>query len=61
MRAHTGDRLIVEGRTDTAPRREGTILEVHGEGGSPPYVVRWDDGHEGTVFPGSDAHVVARG
>ena len=60
MRANPGDRLIVEGRTDTAHRREGEILEVHGEDGSPPYMVRWDDGHEGTVYPGPDAHISER-
>jgi hypothetical protein len=33
-------------------------LEVHGEKGEPPYLVRWaDDGHEGLIFPGSDASV----
>lgn len=61
MRAQAGDRLLVEGRTDTAARREGEILEVQGEDGSPPYLVRWDDGHEGVVFPGTDAHIAARG
>jgi len=58
MEAHVGDQLVVESRTVDTPRREGQILEVHGEGGTPPYVVRWSDGHEGLVFPGPDAHVV---
>jgi hypothetical protein len=30
------------------------ILEVRGEGGSPPYVVRFDDGHETVMYPGGD-------
>lgn len=59
MEARVGDQLVVESRTVDTPRREGEILEVHGEGGAPPYVVRWSDGHEGLVFPGPDAHIVA--
>jgi hypothetical protein len=58
MQASVGDQLVVESRTVDTPRREGEILEVHGEGGAPPYVVRWSDGHEGLVFPGPDAHIV---
>ncbi len=38
------------------PDRDAEILEVRGEAGGPPYLVRWDDdGHEGLFFPGSDA------
>ena len=34
------------------------ILELHGEDGGPPWLVRWgDDGHEGLFFPGSDAMI----
>ena len=58
MRAQVGDRMVVEGRTDTNARRGGEVIEVRGEDGTPPYVVRWDDGHEGLVFPGPDAHIV---
>ncbi len=60
MQARVGDRLVVEGRTDTQHRREAEVLEVRGEDGAPPYVVRWDDGHEGLTYPGGDAHVVPR-
>jgi uncharacterized protein DUF1876/uncharacterized protein DUF1918 len=28
------------------------VLETRGEGGQPPYVVRWSDGHEGLLYPG---------
>lgn len=58
MQAKRGDRVVVEGSAVDAPRREGEILEVRGENGAPPYLVRWDDGHEGLLLPGSDAHVV---
>ncbi|TYL50003.1 DUF1918 domain-containing protein [Nocardioides sp. BGMRC 2183] len=58
MQASVGDRLVVESNKVDTPRREGEILEVHGDEGSPPYVVRWSDGHEGLTFPGPDAHIV---
>ena len=57
MHANVGDHLVVESRTVYQPRREGEILEVHGEQGAPPYLVRWADGHEGLSFPGPDAHI----
>ncbi|CAA9351424.1 MAG: hypothetical protein AVDCRST_MAG72-1447 [uncultured Nocardioidaceae bacterium] len=58
MRARVGDRLVVESRAVDVPRRDGEVVEVHGEDGAPPYLVRWSDGHEGLTFPGPDAHVV---
>jgi len=60
MRAQVGDRLVVEGRSDTTPKREGEVIEVRGEDGGPPYLVRWHDGHEGLCYPGPDAHVMTR-
>lgn len=58
MHAVVGDLLIIEsGHVDESPRT-GVILEVHGEDGGPPYVVRWnDDEHTSTVVPGTDARV----
>ncbi len=52
MEAKVGDRLVVESAKVATPRREGEILEVHGQAGAPPYVVRWSDGHEGLTYPG---------
>ncbi|WP_456285086.1 DUF1918 domain-containing protein [Microbacterium sp. JZ101] len=60
MQVKPGDRLVVEGHTDSEPRREAEVLEVRGPDGGPPFFVRWKDGHEGLVFPGADAHIVAR-
>jgi len=58
LRAEVGDRLVVEGHHVGEPRRDAEILEVRNPDGAPPYLVRWsDDGHEGWVFPGRDAHV----
>jgi hypothetical protein len=58
MHASVGDRLIVHGAHLDDPTRDGEILEVRGENGEPPYVVRWSDtGHEGFIFPGPDATI----
>ena len=52
MHAAVGDRLIVRGTHVDDSERDGEILEVRGEGGTPPFVVRWSDtGHEALVFP----------
>jgi hypothetical protein len=39
------------------PERTGEIVEVRGAGGEPPYLVRFEDGHTGLVFPGPDATI----
>jgi hypothetical protein len=57
MQAAIGDRLHVHGRTVGNPDQIAEIIEVRGEGGAPPYVVRYPDGHEGLVFPGPDCVV----
>jgi hypothetical protein len=58
MHAQPGDKIVVTGHKVGEHDRDGLILEVQGEHGEPPYLVRWDaDGHEGLFFPGSDAHV----
>ena len=58
MQASVGDRLVIKGHHVGEPDRDAEIIEVHGEKGAPPYLVRWDeDGHEGLFFPGSDAEV----
>jgi hypothetical protein len=58
MHATRGDRIIVEGRRQGEPVRDGEVLEVRGADGGPPYVVRWsDNGHETLFFPGPDARV----
>ncbi|TDC60391.1 DUF1918 domain-containing protein [Actinomadura sp. GC306] len=57
MNGRVGDRLLVHGNIVGQPDRQGEILEVRGENGSPPYLVRFDDGHETLVYPGPDAVV----
>jgi len=57
MKAKAGDKLVVLSAQVDKPPMEGEILEVRGKDGAPPYVVRWEDGHEGVTYPGSDAFV----
>jgi len=58
MQAAVGDRIVVRGHKVGQHERDGEILAVEGEGGGPPYRVRWaDTGHEGLFFPGPDAEV----
>ncbi|MFI6010050.1 DUF1918 domain-containing protein [Streptomyces sp. NPDC051243] len=58
MRAHLGDQLVIESPATGATRRDGEIVGLHHEDGTPPYDVRWSDTDEVTlVFPGPDAHI----
>ncbi len=58
MYATVGDQLLIMSSRLQRSIRDGEILEVHGKGGQPPYVVRWSDTGDTTlVFPGSDARV----
>ncbi len=55
MRARAGDRIILAGEQVDQPTRAGEVLESRGADGGPPYVVRWEDGHTSTMFPGPGA------
>ncbi|MFE2319097.1 pyridoxamine 5'-phosphate oxidase family protein [Streptomyces sp. NPDC059441] len=58
MRAHLGDQIVVESPATGATRRDGEIVGLHHEDGTPPYDVHWSDTDEVTlVFPGPDAHI----
>lgn len=54
MQASTGERILIRGKTVDNPDRHGEIIEVQGTDGAPPYLVRFDDGHETLVYPGAD-------
>ncbi|GAA3440917.1 DUF1918 domain-containing protein [Planomonospora venezuelensis] len=58
MNATVGDRILVHSRTTGQGDQRGEIVEVRGDGGEPPYLVRFEDGHTGLLFPGPDAVVV---
>ena len=57
MRAVAGDRLHFQGKTVGLHDHTAVIIETRGEDGTPPYLVRHDNGHETIVFPGADAWV----
>ncbi|MET7339157.1 DUF1918 domain-containing protein [Nonomuraea sp. NPDC005650] len=58
MKAVVGDKLVIEGRHESDPRRIGVITEVEHTDGSPPYMVHWfDSEHDTLVFPGPDARI----
>lgn len=58
MKAQVGERIVVRGRVQGMPDRDGEVLEVRGPDGSPPFLVRWTDtGHTGLYFPAADAFI----
>lgn len=57
MEAHKGDRLLMHGRIVGQHDREAEVVEVLGESGTPPYRVRFEDGHEAIMSPGPDTVV----
>ncbi len=57
MQATVGDRLHFQGKVVGVPDHSAVVIETRGEGGTPPYFVRYDDGHETVVFPGPDCWV----
>ncbi|MDV6013021.1 DUF1918 domain-containing protein [Haloechinothrix sp. LS1_15] len=59
MRASAGDRILIHGRTVGAGEQHAEIIEVRGEDGAPPYLVRFSDGHESLLYPGPDSEVLA--
>src|SRR3954463_5917546 len=59
MRAHIGDRLVLEGTHVDDRRRIGVITENPHPEGTPPNRGGWPDGHETLVVPGPDGRVEA--
>jgi uncharacterized protein DUF1918 len=58
MYARAGDRIVIRSVHLDGPVRDGEILAVEHEDGSPPYRVRWSDtGHESLFYPGPDARI----
>jgi Domain of unknown function (DUF1918) len=51
MQAEVGDTLTVKAVHQGEADRHGRIIEVHGRGGEPPFLVRWQDEHESLFFP----------
>ena len=62
MHAQVGDRIVVRSNHIGDPNQDGTVVEVRGPDGTPPYRVRWrNSGHETLFFPGSDATIEPAG
>jgi len=57
MRAEVNDELVIRGRHVGDEDRKGPIVEVHGDQGGPPYLIRWEDGHQSVFFPSADTLV----
>ena len=54
MKAHAGDRIVVESERVTQPPRRGVVEQVIAE--EPPRLrVRWDDGHTTVFSPAAGA------
>ncbi|MFB7125687.1 DUF1918 domain-containing protein [Kitasatospora xanthocidica] len=60
MHAAVGDRLHIHSRSVGMVDQKGEIVEVRGTDGEPPYVVRFEDGHEGLIYPGPDCNIEQR-
>ena len=60
MRARAGDTLLVKERRAGEGDREAVIVEVWGEYGRPPYVIRWSDGRQNVFFPASADTLIPR-
>ncbi|MEU4689962.1 DUF1918 domain-containing protein [Actinoplanes sp. NPDC023714] len=59
MRAHVGDRIVVEGVHLGDERRIGIITVVGHDDGGPPYHVHWlDNGRTTLFYPGPESHIV---
>ncbi|WP_022891401.1 DUF1918 domain-containing protein [Agromyces subbeticus] len=54
MQASVGAHLVIHGKQVGQSMRRGEILEVRGDDGGPPYLVRFEDGHETLLYPGAD-------
>ncbi|MER5464403.1 MULTISPECIES: DUF1918 domain-containing protein [unclassified Streptomyces] len=57
MQANVGDTLLMHGRTVGQHDKHAEVVEVLGAKGTPPYRVRFDDGHEALMSPGPDTVV----
>ncbi|MFJ5309548.1 DUF1918 domain-containing protein [Streptomyces sp. NPDC088350] len=57
MRAIVGDRIVQHGRVVGQHDQVSEVVEVMGREGSPPYRVRFADGHEAVMSPGPDCEI----
>ncbi|MEJ1091064.1 DUF1918 domain-containing protein [Microbacterium istanbulense] len=60
MRVTVGARVVIHGARVGHVERHGEVLEVRGEDSGPPFLIRFDDGHESLIFPGPDCELEHR-
>lgn len=58
MKATVGDRVRIHGRTVGTADRLGVVTGIRGSGEAPLLEVRYDDGHEAILSPGSDCEII---
>ena len=56
MEATIGDKICIHGNIVGHADKHAEIIEVRGERGEPPYVVRFPDGQEWDDFPAGCLH-----
>ena len=61
MNPTAGDRIRIHGTTVGAAEREGEIIEVREHDDATTLVVRFDDGHEAVLSPGTDCEILHAG
>jgi hypothetical protein len=55
MDAQVGDHIVIRSKHVGVGERSGEIVDILTGPAGKHYRVRWDDGHETTFFPSSDA------
>jgi len=55
MKARVGDHIVLATVHPDGPTRSGRVVALGDADGGPPYVVRWDDGEVGSLYPGRGA------
>ncbi|MCU1601203.1 MAG: putative signal-transduction protein with domain [Frankiales bacterium] len=61
MHAVVGDTIAVPGLHVGESGRLGEVVEVRGQDGRPPYLVRWEDGHQALCYPGPETRISHEG
>lgn len=62
MKASVGDHVVIASRRVDGHVRDGEVVELRHPDGTPPFIVRWSDTGQTSVFyPGSESRVVHGG
>jgi hypothetical protein len=51
-------RFLFHGKKVGSADYTAEVLQVRGDADAPPYLVRFGDGHERLIFPGTDCQVL---